>query len=151
MMSEYFGQRCASPTKSGCLNILRATPPAAGPLRYGPTEAPRWSQRGTNMVPKMLQNGPKDAPTWPQRCPKMAQNGSKRSQDGLRRPQDGPSPNLGAILGPFWLQFGTPFGFQKHPKIRFNFNTISDVVLGPNLEPFWDQNWSYLGVMWGMC
>ena len=88
----------------------------------------------------------------------MAQNGLKRSQDGPTRPQDspkwpqdGPSSNLGAILVPFWLHFGTSFGSKKHQKTKLILKTIYDAVLGPILEPFWDQNWTYLGVMSDMC
>ena len=142
--------------------ILRATPPAAGPLRYGPTEAPRWSQRGTKMVPKRHQDGPKDAPKLSQRCPnmapkdapgwpKMAPRGPKMASGGPKMAPSGPKMAPAQTWEQFWLHFGFILGLllasKSSPKLS--------LILPQFLMPCWDQIWNHFGIkigpIWVSC
>ena len=54
------------------------------------------------------------------------------------------------ILGPSLEPFGGQFGPKKQSKNKSKLETISDTILGPNLVPVWDQNWTDFDVIWEM-
>ena len=65
-----------------------------------------------------------------------------------------PASHFGAILEPFWVHFGTPGAILSPftPLLWLQEHIwAADPILGPILEPFKDQHWTNLDVIWELC